>query len=133
MKRYFCSSALAIALAMVVIGSGNIVAADKPVKVEGTWEVSIETPNGARTNTLKIQQDGEKIKGTMTGRMGETPIEGTVSGNTLKFTLTRETPNGTFTIEYTGTVDGDNITGTTHSERFDGKFTAKRSTGEAQK
>jgi hypothetical protein len=105
---------------------GVMAAADEPAKVAGTWEVSSEGPNGPMTQTLTIQQDGEKIKGTMTGRRGEAPFEGTVTGNKISFTIKRETPNGTFTIEYSGTVDGDSMKGTAHSERFDRDWTAKR-------
>jgi hypothetical protein len=78
------------------------------------------------TQTLTIQQDAGKIKGTLTGRRGETPFEGTVTGSKISFTIKRETPNGTFTVEYTATVDGDSMKGTAHSERGDREWTAKR-------
>ena len=78
------------------------------------------------TQTLTIKQDGGTIKGTLTGPRGEAPFEGTVAGNKISFTIKRETPNGTFTLEYSATVNGDSMEGTVHSERFDRKFTAKR-------
>jgi hypothetical protein len=78
------------------------------------------------TQTLTLQQDGGTLKGTLKGKRGEAPVTGSVTGNKISFTVTRDTPNGSFTIEYSGTVDGDSMTGTAHSERFDGKWTAKR-------
>jgi hypothetical protein len=78
------------------------------------------------TQTLTIQQDGATIKGTLSGPRGDTSFEGTVAGNKISFTIKRETPNGTFTFDYSATVDGDSMTGTIHSERGDRKFTAKR-------
>jgi hypothetical protein len=126
MKRITCSLAFALTCGVLMICGVKARATEEPVKVAGTWEVSSQGPNGPMTQTLTIQQDGGKIKGTMTGRRGEAPFEGTVTGNKIAFTVKRETPNGTFTIEYSATVDGDSMKGTAHSERFDREWTAKR-------
>jgi len=126
MKRNTYFFMLALACVGLTVWGGRAMAADEPVKVDGAWDLSAETPRGTMTQTLTIQQDGATIKGTLKGQRGEAPLQGTVTGNKISFTVTRDTPNGTFTIEYTGTVDGDSITGTSHSERFDGKWTAKR-------
>ena len=126
MKRFACFLTFALTCGVLMICTAQVRAADEPVNVAGTWEVSSQGPNGPMTQTLTIQQDGGKIKGTMTGRRGEAPIEGTVTGNKVAFTVKRDTPNGTFTIEYSATVDGDSMKGTAHSERFDREFTAKR-------
>ena len=119
---------LAVVLAGVVLAvwPGRAAVADEPAKVDGVWDFSAETPRGTMTQTLAIQQDGGTIKGTLKGQRGEAPFQGTVTGNKISFTVTRDTPNGTFTVEYTATVEGDTMTGTSHSERFDGKWTAKR-------
>ena len=106
--------------------SQTLVAQEAPANVAGTWEMTSEGRNGPMTQTLTIKQDGGTIKGTLSGQRGEAPFEGTVAGNKISFTIKRETPNGTFTMEYSATVDGDSMTGTIHSERFDRKFTAKR-------
>jgi len=126
MKRIAYFLALALTCGALMICAAQARAADEPAKVAGTWEMSSQGPNGPMTQTLTIQQDGDKIKGTMTGRRGEAPFEGSVTGNKIAFTVKRETPNGTFTIEYSATVDGDSMKGTAHSERFDREFTAKR-------
>ncbi len=106
--------------------AGGLSAADEPAKVDGAWQVTLESERGTFDQTLAIQQDGGKIKGTLSGRRGDSPFEGTVDGNKINFTVKRETPNGTMTIEYTGTVDGASMTGTFKSDRFNGKFTAKK-------
>lgn len=129
MRRKTCFVAFALAFGWLLISAGTALAADEPAKVAGTWEMSFEGPRGTFTRTLKLQQDGSTIKGTLTGRRGEAPLEGSVEGNKISFTVTRETPNGTFTLEYAGTVDGDSMKGTVHSQRFDGEWTAKRMTG----
>jgi hypothetical protein len=126
MKRNAYLLAFVLACGMLLIRGVRALAADEPAKVAGTWEVSSQGPNGPMTQTLTIQQDGSTIKGTLTGRRGEAPFEGTVTGNKISFTVKRETPNGTFTMEYAATVDGDSMKGTVHSERFDREWTAKR-------
>lgn len=130
-KTYFLAFALACGVSLM--WSGSVLAADEPAKVAGTWEMSVETPRGTRTNTLTIQQDGSTIKGTLKGQRGESPVEGSVRGNKISFTVKRDSPNGTFTLEYAGTIDGESITGTVHSERFDGKWTAKRAAAPSAK
>jgi hypothetical protein len=126
-KTYFIG--LALALGWLMISAGMALAADPAASVSGSWEMSIESSRGTRTQTLKLEQDGNNIKGTLTGRRGESPVAGSVTENKIKFTLTRETDNGTFTIEYSGDVAGDSMKGTFHSERFDGEWTAKRAGG----
>jgi hypothetical protein len=123
MKRIALASALACGLLLIC---GVAAAADEPANVAGTWEVSSQGRNGPMTQTLTITQDGAKIKGTLASPRGNSNFEGTVTGNKISFTINRETPNGTFTIEYTGTVDGEAMKGTAHSERFDREWTAKR-------
>lgn len=124
-NSYWLSVALACSLLMV--SGGRLTAADTPANVAGSWQISVENPRGTMTQTLTIQQDGGAIKGAIKGPRGEAPLEGAVAGNKINFTVKRETPNGTFILEYAGTVDGDSMAGTVHSERFDGKWTAQRS------
>lgn len=130
-KRSFL--AWGLVFAAVLAWNGAAIAADESAKVAGTWEMTSQSRRGTRTQTLTIEQNGSTIKGIAKGERGEAPFEGSVTGNKINFTMTRETPNGSFTIEYTGTIDGDSIKGTSHSERFDGEWTAKRSSGSAEK
>jgi len=133
MKRKVCFLAVVLICGVWLMWSGGVRAADEPAKVAGTWEMTYEGPRGTRTQTLTIQQDGSTIKGTAKGQRGEAPLEGSVTGNNIKFTITRETPGGTFTLEYSGTVEGDSMKGTVHSERFDGEWTAKRVSAAGEK
>lgn len=61
---------------------------------------------------MTIEQNGDKIKGALKGPRAEAPLEGTVKGNKISFTVKRDTPRGEVTLEYTGTVDGDSMKGT---------------------
>ena len=81
-------------------------AADEFAKVAGTWELSMKGREGTITQTLTIEQDGGKIKGTLKGERGDADFEGTVTGNKISFTVKRETPRGEMTVEYTHQVKG---------------------------
>ncbi len=114
----------AILASLLLLSLGAM--ADDPANVGGTWEMTSQGRQGPMTSTLTIDQSGNKFKGTLKGRMGETPIEGTVDGNKIAFTVERETPNGKFTMNYTGTVDGDNIKGTVKMGENEREWTAKK-------
>jgi hypothetical protein len=132
MKRSVFLLAFVLAWGLALTWSVRATAADEPAKVAGTWEMTFEGRNGTVTRTLTIEQDGGTINGSMEGRRGPAPLEGSVQGNKISFTVKRETPNGTFTLEYSGTVEGDAMKGTVHTPRFDREWTATR-TGETGK
>ncbi len=93
--------------AALLLLAGSALAQD----VSGEWEITSEGRQGTQTQTIKIEQDGEKITVTMEGRMREMTGEGTIKDNKIEWTVTMETPRGEFTMTYTGTVDGDTMSG----------------------
>jgi len=123
MKR--TSTIIAVILGTMLVLSLVAVAQDA-AKVGGTWEMTSQGRQGPQTSTLTIDQTGNKFKGTLKGQRGEAPIEGTVDGNKIAFTIERDTPNGKFTMNYTGTVDGDNIKGTVKMGENEREWTAKK-------
>ena len=117
---------LLVTVATLAMAFALAVSAQEMAKVDGSWEMSMEGPNGTFTQTLTIHQDGAKITGTSKGQRGESPLEGTVDGNKIHFTVTRHTPNGDRQIEYNGVVDGDTIKGKVKFGDNDRDWTAKR-------
>ena len=103
--------------------------AQAPAKVAGIWEMTNQGRNGVVTNTLTLTQDGGTLKGTMKGMNGmEIPLEnGTVSGNSIDFTVSRMGRNGEVKVEYKGTVDGNTMKGTFMQGENSVDWTAKRS------
>jgi hypothetical protein len=102
---------LLFGLALLILGAALAIAAD--VNVTGDWEMTITTPNGARTSTLTFTQTGENLAVKTTGRNGqEITGTGTVKGNDIEWTITRTTPQGEFSMTYKGKVDGDKMSGT---------------------
>jgi hypothetical protein len=96
-------------------------ASDTAANVAGTWTVSASGGAGTATQTLVIQQDGGKISGTFKGPRQSGPLEGTVTGNTIKFHVNARIP-----LDYDGTVDGDSMKGTLSGGGRTGDWTATR-------
>lgn len=106
-------------------------AAQTAPNVTGNWEMSFETPNGTRTSTWVLEQTGNTIKGTLKSQRGgnvvETPVEGTMDGDTVRLVVTRERPDGQkMTMTYAGTVSGDTMKGTIKMGENEREWTAKR-------
>jgi D-glucosaminate-6-phosphate ammonia-lyase len=82
----------------------------QPAKVDvtGTWELSFPGMDAPMTIVANYKQDGEKLTGTQTSPNGESPLEGSVKGNEITYTITGDMG----AITFTGKVDGDTITGT---------------------
>jgi hypothetical protein len=97
--------------------------------VSGTWEFTMKTPRGDdRISEVSIEQDGEKIKVTMEGFQGDEIIgEGTVKDNNIEWTMNMSSPRGDFSISYSGTVDGDSMSGKAEMGDFGAmEWTAKK-------
>ena len=102
----------------IAVGLMISVAGLYAVDVSGEWEMTTQGMRGERTFTITIAQDGENITVTMPGRGGRgggtgEPMEaqGTIKGNDIQWKVVRETPRGTFEMVYSGTVDGDSMSG----------------------
>lgn len=68
------------------------------------------------------------LKGSMKAENGmETPFDsGTVSGNDVTFTVTRQGRNGEVKVTYKGTVDSDAMKGTFQAGQNSVDWTAKK-------
>ena len=79
---------------------------------DGSWETEMNTPMGVQKATLTLATDGSSLTGTMNGQQGSLDIkEGSVDGDNLswKADLTQPMP---ITLEFSATVEGDEISGT---------------------
>ena len=61
---------------------------------------------------MTVEQDGEKFMGTFTSDQGTFEIERTISDNKLDWMLEVDGGGGPILVTITGTVDGDEMTGT---------------------
>lgn len=79
--------------------------------IDGKWAAEFETPDGqTRTSTFVFKAEGEKLTGTVSGRMGDTAIQnGTIKGDDVAFVVVREFNGQEFKIEYKGKLAGDEL------------------------
>ena len=81
------------------------------MSVDGTWNTTMNTPMGAQQGTLELKTDGGTLTGSLSGAQGTLELqEGTVDGNELAWKADITSPMA-MTLEFTATVDGDNISG----------------------
>ncbi len=79
--------------------------------VTGTWDLTVESTQGTGSAVLNLKQDGGRITGRYSGRMGEVPLSGTVEADRIEFSVTLSFQNTQFTVVYTGTVEGETMKG----------------------
>ena len=116
---------LAACLVLALVATMRSEAAEK-VDPSGTWTWSTPGRDGgaARTSTLKLKLDGDKLTGSVSapGRQGGEAREAVISDASLKgdevaFTVKREFNGNTFVAKYSGKIAGDSIKGKIETER----------------
>lgn len=113
--------------AVLLLVSLPILLSAQEVNVTGDWEMTTEGRRGETTSNIHFEQDGENLTVTMEGRGGEIKGKGTIKGNKIEWTITRSTERGEFTMTYTGTVEGDTMSGEMQmGERGSRPWKAKR-------
>jgi hypothetical protein len=89
--------------------------------LSGNWSGQYSGANQG-TFTLTWQQSGSNLTGTINlAGLGASPINGTVSGNTITFGTV-----GTAAVTYSGTVSGSSMSGTYQSPTGPGTWTATK-------
>jgi len=95
--------------------------------LNGNWNLTMNSPMGPRPVTANFKTDGNTISGEFTGAQGSAPVTGTANGNEVAFAATVAGPMGQMELKFTGTVDGDSISGTVQFGAFgSGTFTGNK-------
>ena len=79
--------------------------------VDGNWNITMSTPMGDRQATLTLKNSGGTLTGTQAAEGNSTDIfDGTANGDDVfwKVSITSPMP---LTLEFTGKVTGDSMTG----------------------
>jgi hypothetical protein len=97
--------------------------------VTGKWTAELPGRDGEkRTTTFDLKADGGKLTGTVSGMRGN-PAEisdGKIDGSNVSFKVVREFNGNSMTINYEGTLSGDDLNLTVKTPRGEQKVTAKR-------
>jgi hypothetical protein len=92
----------------------------------GTWNLVMQTPIGERKSTLNLQSSGGALTGKMIAEGGSVDIyEGKVAGNAASWKADIKNPMP-LTLEFSGTVDGDKISGTVNAAVGSWPFSGSR-------
>jgi len=98
----FCTAFAIVALCALATAQG---------KVDGTWDLTIESPQGSRNATAVLKTDGEKVSGAMKRQQGDLPLTGTQKGTDIKLVYTIKFQDQDMTITLSGTADQDSMKG----------------------
>jgi hypothetical protein len=82
----------------------------QPANIGGAWQISWQARTGSQQATMQIQQDGSKLSGTFQDAGGSSPVTGSIAGNSVSFSV--QVQGRPMTLAFTGTIDGDNMSGT---------------------
>jgi hypothetical protein len=97
------------------------------MSVDGKYEIVVQSPMGPQPSTLEIKAEGNVLTGTQSAQGRSQPItDGKVDGNAVSWKNAITTPFP-MTLEFAGTVDGDNISGNVKAGSFGSfPFSGKR-------
>ena len=86
--------------------------------IDGTWEITINSPMGAQKARLELAASGGALTGTQHAQGSSQPVaNGKVDGNAVSWSANITTPMP-MTLEFTGTVDGDVLKGSVKAGAF---------------
>jgi hypothetical protein len=95
--------------------------------IDGTWNLTLETPIGTQESTLEAKADGGVLTGTQSSPDGSQAIQdGMVNGGEASWSVTISSPMP-MTLEFKAAVDGDTMSGSVKLGMFgEAKFTGVR-------
>ena len=73
--------------------------------VSGDWNMTFQTEQGDTEVSLTLEQDGEKLTGSITSDQGTVEFEGTISDDKVKWVLEIEAEGQFLEIAMTGYAD----------------------------
>jgi hypothetical protein len=105
MKRLFSFSLCTLVL------FATIARAQSP-SVVGSWDMTIESPQGTRTPVLVIKQDGDKLTGMIKSPRGDRPLDSVMlKGNDITLIMKVNAQGQDLVVVYKGKVEKDKMSG----------------------
>jgi len=100
----------------------------------GSWTLTVDLGQGELANTLTLQQEGERLRGSMQGALGSVDIaNGSVGpAGEIRFTVPVTLEGQTTEATFTGTITGNEMKGAVNiTGRAPGSFTGRRASAPA--
>ena len=112
-----------VLLCALVLAPLTALAAD----IDGRWNGTVSTPDGEFPLTYTFRADGDTFTGSMFDGYGEQAIDdGTIDGDTIRFSVSVEYGDGPFTLSYEGAVADNEIRLTSAGNGQRSEFVIKR-------
>jgi hypothetical protein len=87
-------------------------AAPPQAGVVGTWDITIDSPQGTNKAMLVIKKEGDKLTGAMKSARGERPLTSvTVNANDITFVMNANVQGQDMVFTYKGKVEKDSMKG----------------------
>jgi hypothetical protein len=99
-----------LVLPLLLLATPIVTQADEAI-LAGTWMLKIVSPQGTRTPSMTLAQDGSVLSGHYKGMRAEAPIAGTIHGNAFELTVKLEGQGASLVVQYKGTVTGNTMAG----------------------
>src|SRR5262249_17959392 len=88
------------------------------MSVDGTWNVTVNSPMGAQPSTLTLKNDGGVLTGSQSAQGNTQPIaNGKIDGDTVTWSSSITTPMP-MTLEFTAKLAGDTLNGSVKAGAF---------------
>jgi imidazolonepropionase-like amidohydrolase len=103
-------------------------ASTAPVTLTGHWTMNYTTGQGAETATVDLTQaEDATLSGSLTGTRGTAKVTtGSVTGSRFTFSAVIAHEGNPLNVVFTGTIEGNTLTGTLKAGDFSTDFTATR-------
>jgi hypothetical protein len=96
-------------------------------QVNGDWEVTLNSPQGASTIKASFKQDGDKVSGVFKSPRGEMPVQVAVKGKEIEIKFSVKFQDNDLPITLKGMVEGSEMKGTADFGGFaEGDWLGKR-------
>lgn len=107
LRRFVASAALLCAAASVAVAAPRLFA-----DLTGKWNVSIATPDQARTSLITWTQKGDSLAGTIESELGSSQLRGATKGDSVFFGFQLDMGGQAIVINGAGTMkDKDTMNG----------------------
>lgn len=94
-------------------GRGAAAGAEAAADIGGTWDLTVNSPQGSNQSTMTVTQSGASFTGQMTSELGSASLDnGQVTGRSASWSITLTIGGQSMTINFRGDVEGSRMRGT---------------------
>src|SRR5687768_5798843 len=105
----FMNQPLRLTFVLFMLAACAEAAIAQPARVTGEWDLTVNSPQGARDVKATFKEESGKLSGALQAGARSIPFEGTLTGKDVKFSFTVSNQGSDISVTMTGVVEGDSI------------------------